>query len=250
VSEPKVVVRADDIDAVIFDMDGVVTQTASLHNTAWTRLFNAYFEERAERTGEHYAPFTDDDYLRYVDGKPRYDGVRAVLDDRGIDLPWGSPDDPPDAETVCGLGNRKNVHFVAAVKDRGAQVYDSTIDFIHELTAAGVHVAIISASKNAGMILESAGVQDLFEAQVDGVVAAEMGLPGKPDPAVFVEAARRLGVARERTAIVEDAVAGVQAGRAGGFALVIGIDRGGNENLADDGADVVVNDLAEAAVAS
>ena len=250
-SEPKVVIRAQDIDAVIFDMDGVVTQTASLHGAAWTQLFNTYFEERGQRTGERFAPFTDADYLRYVDGKPRYNGVRDVLAARGITLPWGDPDDPPGAETVCGLGNRKNVHFVAAIEERGAQVFESTVELIHELTAAGVRVAIISASKNATMILDSAGVRDLFETQVDGVVAAEMGLAGKPDPAVFLEAARRLGVGPDRAAVVEDAISGVQAGRAGRFALVIGIDRGGNaEGLAANGADVVVSDLVEAAVAS
>ncbi len=250
-SEPKVVIRARDVDAVVFDMDGVVTQTASLHGAAWTQLFNAYFEERGRRTGERFAAFTEADYLHYVDGKPRYDGVRDTLASRGIELPWGDPGDAPDAETVCGLGNRKNVHFVAAIEERGAQVFEGTIEFIRQLTGAGIRVAIISASKNATMILDSAGVRDLFETQVDGVVAAEMGLAGKPDPAVFLEAARRLGVGPERAVVVEDAVAGVQAGRAGGFALVIGIDRGGNaEGLAANGADVVVNDLAEATVTS
>jgi beta-phosphoglucomutase family hydrolase len=249
VSEPKVLIRARDIDAVIFDMDGVVTQTASLHFVSWKRLFDAYFEEHAKAAGTSYAPFTEADYLRYVDGKPRYNGVRDVLAARDIVLPWGDPSDPPEAETVCGLGNRKNVHFVAAIQEQGAEVFESTIDFIRALTAAGVRVAIISASKNATMILESAGVRDLFEAQIDGVVAAELDMPGKPAPDVFLEAARRLGVDRERAVVVEDAVSGVQAGRAGGFALVIGIDRGGNaEGLAEAGADVVIDDLVEAAV--
>lgn len=248
-NEPKIVIRAQDVDAVIFDMDGVVTRTASLHEAAWTKLFNAYFEERGRRTGEHFAPFTEADYLHYVDGKPRYDGVRDTLTSRGIELPWGDPDDPPEAETVCGLGNRKNAHFVAIIKERGAEVFESTIEFIRQLKAAGVRVAIISASKNATMILDSAGVRDLFETQVDGVVAADLGLAGKPDPAVFLEAARRLGVGPDRAVVVEDAVAGVQAGRAGQFAFVVGVDRGGNAAaLAANGADVVVNDLVEAAV--
>jgi alpha,alpha-trehalase len=241
-----VTITPGEIDAVVFDMDGVVTQTAVLHAASWKRLFDAYFAERARRTGEVYAPFTEADYLRYVDGKPRYDGVRDVLAERGVTLPWGDPGDPPERETVCGLGNRKNDYFHRAIAEQGARVYPSTVTLVRDLKDVGVRVAIISASKNATMILEAAGVRDLFEVQVDGVVAAGLGLPGKPDPAVFVEAARRVGVAPARAAIVEDAIAGVRAGRAGGFGLVIGVDRGGNAaGLAAAGADVVVDDLAE-----
>jgi alpha,alpha-trehalase len=243
------------IDAVVFDMDGVVTRTATTHAAAWTELFDAYLTEVAARTGgaagdgaavTRLAPFTQADYLRFVDGKPRYDGVRDFLASRGITLPWGDPSDPPEAETVCGLGNRKDVVFHRLIAERGVDAYPSTVTLIHELKRAGVRVAIISASRNTTRILEAAGVRDLFEAQVDGEVAAELGLPGKPDPAVFVEAARRVGAAPDRAVVVEDAIAGVEAGRRGGFALVIGVDRGGNrEALAAAGADAVVADLAE-----
>lgn len=234
------------IDAVVFDMDGVVTQTASTHAAAWTELFDAYLAEVAARNGAVLERFTQADYLRFVDGKPRYDGVRDFLASRGISLPWGDPSDPPEAETVCGLGNRKDVVFHRLIAERGVDAYPSTVALIHELRRAGVHVAIISASRNTTRILEAAGVRGLFEAQVDGEVAAALGLPGKPDPAVFVEAARRVGATPARAAVVEDAIAGVEAGRRGGFALVIGVDRGGNrEALAAAGADAVVADLAD-----
>ena len=247
--DPAAVISRSAIDAVVFDMDGVVTQTASVHAAAWTALFDAYLTEAQRRTdgaGGAYAPFTQADYLRFVDGKPRYDGVRDFLASRGISLPWGDPSDPPDTETVCGLGNRKDRYFHQLIDERGVQPYASTVDLINALKDAGVHVAVISASRNTTKILEAAGVRGLFEAQVDGEVAAELGLPGKPEPAVFVEAARRLGATPARAAVVEDAIAGVEAGRRGGFALVIGVDRGGNrEALAAGGADAVVSDLAE-----
>ena len=259
----NVIISRAAIDAVVFDMDGVVTQTAAVHAAAWTALFDAYLAEAARRedgaqdalraggTDEapraaDFAPFTQTDYLRFVDGKPRYDGVRDFLASRGLTLPWGDPSDGPDADTVCGLGNRKDAYFHRLIAEQGVQPYPSTVALIGELKGAGVRVAIISASKNTTRILEAAGVRGLFEAQVDGEVAAELGLPGKPDPAVFVEAARRVGSAPARAAVVEDAIAGVEAGRRGGFALVIGVDRGGNrEALAAAGADAVVADLAE-----
>jgi alpha,alpha-trehalase len=250
--DPPVIISTSAIDAVVFDMDGVVTQTASVHAAAWTALFDAYLAGAARHDGVTsaetgpYAPFGQTDYLRFVDGKPRYDGVRDFLASRGLSLPWGDPDDPADAETVCGLGNRKDAYFHRLIDERGVEPYPSTVALIAELKRAGVRVAIISASRNATKILEAAGVRSLFEAQVDGEVAAALGLPGKPDPAVFVEAARRVGAAPARAAVVEDAVAGVEAGRRGGFALVIGVDRGGNrEALAAAGADAVVDDLAE-----
>jgi beta-phosphoglucomutase family hydrolase len=249
------------IHAVVFDMDGVVTQTASVHAAAWKSLFDEYLDEAARRAGAAppdggtaalggtYAPFTQADYLRYVDGKPRYDGVRDFLASRGLTLPPGDASDAPGAETVCGLGNRKDGYFRRLVDEHGVEPYPSTVALIGELKRAGVRVAIISASRNTTRILEAAGVRGLFEAQVDGEVAADLGLPGKPDPAVFVEAARRLGVTPARAAVVEDAIAGVEAGRRGGFALVIGVDRGGNrEALAAAGADAVVADLAEVVV--
>jgi trehalose 6-phosphate phosphatase len=248
VSEPTVVLSRENLDAVIFDLDGVVTDTASVHQAAWKRLFDDYLEERAARTGEPFAEFTPEDYRRYVDGKPRYDGVRAFLASRGIEVPEGDPSDPPGTETVCGLGNTKNERFLTTLREDGIEVFASTVDLVKALQAAGFHTAIISASKNAGPVLEAAGLGDLFDHRVDGLEQVRMGFPGKPDPAVFLEAARRLGVDPSRAAIVEDALAGVEAGRDGGFGLVIGVDRSGDpEGLRRAGADVVVTDLREVA---
>jgi len=240
-------IARDDIDTVVFDMDGVITRTASVHAAAWKRLFDDYLRERAERLGTDWTPFdADADYRVYVDGKPRYDGVRSFLASRGIELPEGSPDDTPDDETVCGLGDRKNGYFLQEVEERGVEAFESTVHLVRCLQELGIGTAVISASKNAELILDAAGVGDLFPVRVDGIVAAELGLPGKPDPAVFVEAARRLETPPARAAIVEDALAGVEAGRRGDFALVIGVDRTGHaEELAAAGADVVVADLAE-----
>ena len=237
-------------DAVILDMDGVITQTASVHGQAWTALFDTYLKERAQRTGAAFVPFDPGaDYLRYVDGKPRYDGVRDFLASRGIQLPWGDMADAPGAETVCGLGNRKNEFFLAALREHGAQVFAGSVDFIRAARAAGMKVAVVSASRNTTEILRSAGIEELFDAQVDGVLAAELGLPGKPEPDTFLEAARRLGVEPARAVVVEDAQAGVQAGHAGGFGLVIGVDRVGQAaELRAHGADVVVDDLSEARI--
>ena len=246
-SNHDVTIQLDRIDAVIFDMDGVVTDTARTHAAAWKHLFDEYLRERADRSGEPFHPFdADADYLRYVDGKPRYDGVESFLKSRGISLPYGGPDDPPDRETVCGLGNRKNQYFLARLKEQGAEPYQSTVEFIRALKAKGVRTAIISASRNCAEVLEAAGVQDLFDAKVDGVDADELGLKGKPDPAIFVEAARQLGVDPARAAVIEDALAGVEAGRRGGFALVVGVDRAGHaDELKARGAHVVVPDLAQ-----
>ena len=249
-SDGAAVIEAARFDAVVFDMDGVVTQTATVHAAAWKALFDAFLEERAGRTGESFRPFDlEADYLPYVDGKARYDGVRDFLASRGISLPWGSPADPPDAETVCGLGNRKNDEFLRIVAERGVQAFPTTVELIGRLHEAGIETAIISASKNTTAILAAAGVSDLFAAQVDGGVAEQLGLPGKPDPAVFVEAARQLGVVPPRAVVVEDAEAGVEAGRRGGFGLVIGVDRSDHaEALRRHGAGVVVKDLAEVTV--
>jgi beta-phosphoglucomutase family hydrolase len=247
---PTVTIPAADFDAVVFDMDGVVTQTATVHAAAWKALFDAFLEERAQRSGEPFRPFdVESDYLPYVDGKARYDGVRDFLASRGVELPWGDPADPPDAETVCGLGNRKNDYFLRAVAQQGVRPFPTTVALIHQLHKAGVRTAIISASKNTSAILDAAGVRDLFAAQVDGTVAEQLGLPGKPDPAVFVEAARRLGIAPPRAVVVEDAEAGVEAGHRGGFGLVVGVDRAGHAAaLREHGADVVVKDLGEVTV--
>lgn len=237
-------------DAVIFDVDGVVTDTASVHFAAWKRVFDAYLQVRERRGEGTYEDFTEQDYLAYVDGKPRYDGVRSFLESRGIELPEGDPDDPPERESVCGIGNRKNQAFVRWLEDNRVEPYPSTVRMLHELRDRGIATAAISSSRNAEAVLGSAGVLDLFDARVDGRTAGEIGLPGKPDPAVFLEAARRLDVEPERSVVVEDAQAGCAAGREGGFGLVIGVDRGDQRGeLLAHGADVVVDDLEEVTVA-
>lgn len=243
-----VTIDPQELDAVVFDVDGVVTDTASVHFAAWKETFDAYLRDRAE-SGLAFDPFTEADYLAYVDGKPRYDGVRSFLDSRGIELPEGDPDDPPELQTIRGIGNRKNGAFVRWLDQNEVEPYPSTVRVLRELRQRGVGLGVISASRNAEAVLRSAGVLELFDARVDGRVADELGLPGKPDPAVFLEAVRRLDVAPDRAAIVEDAQAGCAAGRRGGFALVIGVDRGDQrEALLEHGADVVVEDLEEVTV--
>ena len=234
-------------DAVIFDLDGVVTRTARVHAASWKRLFDEYLQARAARTGGEFRPFdAGEDYLQYVDGKPRYDGVRSFLESRGIQLEWGSPEDGAEPETVCGLGNRKNALFRAELAEHGVEPYESTIAFIHELRAHGIKTAIISSSKNCAAVLEAVGATDLFDAKVDGVESARIGIKGKPAPDIFLEAARRLEVEPARAVVVEDAISGVQAGRAGAFGCVIGVNRGGDPaRLAENGASIVVSDLAE-----
>jgi trehalose 6-phosphate phosphatase len=237
------------MQAVIFDLDGVVTRTAEVHAQAWKQLFDEYLAARARRLGESFRPFDrSSDYRRFVDGKPRYEGVASFLASRGIELPFGSPEDPEERETVCGLGNRKNRYFREALARRGVDPYPTTLELIARLRERGVRTAIVSSSRNCAAVLEAAGIRELFDAKVDGVDAAELGLPGKPDPAVFLDAARRLGVAPAQTAVVEDAIAGVEAGRRGGFGLVVGVDRAAQfEALVAAGADVVVGDLGELA---
>jgi len=238
------------IDAVIFDMDGVITDTARTHAKAWKMLFDEYLKQRAEANGEHFQPFDmDADYHRYVDGKPRYDGVQSFLTSRNIELPFGSPDDSAQKETVCGLGNLKNQLFLDLLRKEGANPYKSSVDLVQKLRSRGVCTAVISSSKNCQAILESAGLNGLFDATVDGVDAANMELEGKPDPAIFLEACKRLGVSPNRAAVVEDAQAGVEAGSRGGFGLVIGVDRAGQAGeLRKRGADAVVRDLSEIAI--
>jgi trehalose 6-phosphate phosphatase len=250
VTEPgRPALSLDRLEAVVFDTDGVLTDTASVHAAAWKRLFDEYLQLRATRDGEPFRPFTEADYLRSVDGRPRYDGVAGFLASRGIELPWGDPDDPPDRETVCGLGNAKDRYFVAHLREHGAEPFPTSVAFVRGLRERGLRTAVVSASRNMVAVLESAGLRELFDAEVDGVEAARLGLPGKPDPALFLEAARRLGVTPDRAAVVEDALAGVEAGRRGRFAVVVGVDRGGQAAaLAERGADVVVADLGELAL--
>ncbi|CAN5660662.1 hypothetical protein BH09ACT8_BH09ACT8_14770 [soil metagenome] len=236
-------------DAVIFDLDGVVTDTASIHRTAWATSFDEFLTQRPQRPNEDHSPFTDDDYRRFVDGKPRYDGVSDFLASRGVRLPMGIPSDT-SCDSVCGLGNRKQQLFLQLLDD-GVPVFDSTVALVRALQKTGVGTAIVSSSRNCARVLRTAGIADLFSVRVDGVVADELGLPGKPDPAVLAEATRRLGARPGRSVVVEDADAGVAAGRRGGFTLVIGVDRSGHaEELLQSGADVVVTDLADVTVRS
>ena len=240
-------VRPGEYSAWLFDLDGVITDTASVHAAAWKRTFDRYLREVAEREGKPFEPFEiNPDYFRYVDGKPRYDGVDSFLRSRGITLEWGDPDDPPGRETVCGLGNSKNAMFNEVLRSRGVQVFGSSVALIRGLRSMGRRVAVVTSSKNCDAVLEAAGIQDLFDARVDGNVATEKKLAGKPAPETYEEAARMLGVPPERSVVIEDAISGVQAGRAGGFGLVIGVARGDDpEILRESGADIVVRDLVE-----
>jgi len=233
------------IKAVLFDLDGVVTDTAALHARAWQRLFDEFLAAEGEdaRSGPFRLP---EDYVAHLDGKPRYEGVRSFLAARGIDLPFGDPDDPPDARSVCGLGNRKNRYFNDILAARGVEAFPSTLAWIRALRGRGIRTACVSSSKNCRPVLERAGITDLFDAIFDGRDLEQANLPGKPRPEMFLRASGRLSVAPAEAAVVEDAVSGVEAARAGGFALVIGIDRGaGRDALRRAGADLVVADLAD-----
>jgi alpha,alpha-trehalase len=245
-SQQTVSLSLRDLDAILFDLDGVVTKTADLHAAAWKQMFDAYLQTRANQTAEPFQPFDIvADYQQYVDGKPRYDGVRSFLTARGITLPEGSPDDPPERETICGLGNAKQKVFLEQLATRGVEVYESSVAFIQQAKAQGLKVAVITSSKNGTTVLETAGLTDLFDTAVDGRERERLGLAGKPHADTFLEATKRLGVQPSRTAMVEDAIVGVQAGRAGGFAWVIGLDRHGRaQELQANGAHLVVPDLA------
>lgn len=249
-AQPEVILDAGACDGVVFDMDGVLTDTATVHARAWKRMFDGYLRRRAERSGGDFEPFdVGSDYPEYVDGRPRYDGVRSFLESRGIELPEGAPDDPPDRETVCGLGNRKNDLFLQQIRDEGVDRFEDAVDLVAALRERGIRTAVISASKNAREVLEGAGLPCLFAVRIDGLVAQERRLEGKPAPDVFLEAARRLGVEPARAAVVEDALAGVRAGRAGGFRWVIGVARSGSgDALREAGATAVVQRLSEIAV--
>lgn len=227
---------------VLFDLDGVLTPTAEVHRAAWKRTFDQFLGVEPD----HPDAFTDHDYLTYVDGKPRYDGVRGFLEARGIDLPEGVPDDPPGHDTVKALGNAKNEMFNRVLSEEGVDAYPGSLLLLDRLTDLGLALGVVSSSANAAAVLEAAGITDRFAARVDGRVVSELGLAGKPAPDAFLEGARRLGTEPDDTVVVEDAVSGVAAGRSGGFALVIGVARHGeSEALADHGADLVVADLAE-----
>ncbi|WP_026181015.1 HAD family hydrolase [Demetria terragena] len=232
----------DDYDAVLFDLDGVITPTAEVHMRAWNRMFNAFLQGREEPQ----EPYTDQDYFAYVDGKPRYDGVASFLKSRNIDIPQGDPTDSPDQETVGGLGNRKNDEFSQVLEDEGVVAYPGSVKLLEALRERGMPMSIVSSSRNAPAVLEAAGVRDFFRDVMHGGEAEKRGLPGKPAPDTFLAAAQDLGADVARTVVLEDAHSGVAAGRAGGFGLVIGVDRGaGEQALKDSGADVVVSDLEE-----
>ncbi|MBW3599910.1 MAG: beta-phosphoglucomutase family hydrolase [Planctomycetes bacterium] len=232
-------------DAAILDMDGVITQTATLHARAWKQMFDEYLASRGQREGKDYAAFdADTDYRAYVDGKPRYDGVRSFLQARGVNLPEGESDDSPHKVTICGLGNRKNVLFRELLQREGVEVYEDTLALIDRWKQQGIKVAVISSSRNATEILTAAGVLDLFDIKVDGNDLQRLKIPGKPAPDMFLRAATELGARPERAIVVEDALSGVEAGRAGGFGLVVGVARKGNaEELRRHGADIAVDNL-------
>jgi beta-phosphoglucomutase family hydrolase len=240
-------ITPDRFDAVLFDMDGVLTSTAEIHSSSWKTMFDDFLRHRAAEKKEPFRPFDiQTDYKRYVDGKLRYEGVRSFLASRDIALAEGTPEDPPTVETVCGLGNRKDELVKAAIAQGKVESYPDSVALVGRLREQGIRTAVVSASNNCEEVLRVAGILDLFELRVDGVVASTLSLPGKPAPDTFLEAARVLGVSPARAVVVEDAIAGIQAARTGGFGLVVGVDRGGSgDALRAEGADVVVTDLAE-----
>lgn len=237
----------DGVRACLFDLDGVLTETATIHAAAWKAMFDAYLQERATRTGGPFVPFDEkDDYDRYVDGKPRADGTRSFLESRGIHLPEGAPDDPPSAETVYGLGTRKNDLVLRLIHERGVEPYPGSVRYVKAVRDAGLARAVVSSSTNCHDVLVAAGIDDLFDARVDGVVAEHEHLRGKPEPDTFLAGARALGVEPAHAVVFEDALAGVEAGRAGSFGFVVGVDRvGQHDALLAHGASTVVSDLAE-----
>src|SRR5262245_40714305 len=246
-AEGDSVITRDRYDAVLFDLDGVITNTAIIHATCWKQMFDEYLRARERQTGKTFPRFDAiADYRLHVDGKPRFDGVRDFLKSRGIHLPEGSPHDPPQAETVCGLGNRKNRLVTRAIEDKGVEAYQGSVRFIHQLLGDGYKVAVVSSSENCEAVLRAAKVDGLFEVRVDGAMVEAQHLAGKPAPDTFLIAAKLLGVEPRRAIVVEDALPGVEAGLAGKFGLVVGVARRDNaEELRRHGAHVVVNDLGE-----
>jgi beta-phosphoglucomutase family hydrolase len=240
-------ITSDHFDAVLFDLDGVLTSTARIHASSWKSMFDDFLRRRAAEGKAPFKPFDIEiDYKQYVDGKLRYEGVRSFLASREISLPEGTPEDLPTAHTVCGLGNRKD-ELVKAAIDRGeVESYPGSVALVRRLREQRIHTAVVSSSNNCEEVLRATGILNLFEVRVDGLVARQFHLPGKPAPDTFLMAAKMLGVRPARAVVVEDAIAGVQAGRAGGFGLVVGVDReGSGDALRTQGADVVVTDLAE-----
>jgi beta-phosphoglucomutase family hydrolase len=237
----------DGIRGCLFDLDGVLTQTAKVHDAAWKEMFDDFLRERARQTGQPFVPFDPvRDYDEYVDGKPRADGTRSFLESRGITLPEGEKDDPPDAQTIHGLGNRKNARLLQLIRAGGVQAYEGSVRYVRAVRDAGLRRAVVSSSANCRDVLVAAGIEDLLEARIDGGVADREQLRGKPAPDTFLAGARALELAAAQAAVFEDALAGVEAGRAGGFGYVVGVDRAGQADaLRAHGADIVVTDLAE-----
>ncbi len=236
----------DRLDAIVFDMDGVVTETATIHAQSWKRVFDHVLRSRADITGEPFRPFEPADYLHFVDGKPRYDGAASFLASREISLPPGNPTDPPGYDSISSIGNLKDHEFEQQVARDGVRPYRSTLEFIREARARGLKTALITSSRHGRAILQLARIIDLFDAILDGVDAERNHLAGKPDPSVYLAAASLLSVPPGRAVVVEDALAGVEAGRNGRFALVVGVDRGAGEaELLAHGADIVVSDMSE-----
>lgn len=243
----KPAINREAFDAVLFDLDGVITDTASVHAACWKEMFDDYLQKRATEKGEAFLPFDlATDYRLYVDGKPRFDGVRDFLASRGINLTKGSPDDPSAAETICGLGNRKNELLNKIIKTSGVKSYEGSVQLIHDLRARGFKLGIVTSSQNCSAILKATKLDGIFDVQVDGNTIHAQHLAGKPAPDTFLKAAELLGVEPERAVVIEDALSGVEAGKSGNFGLVIGVNRKGNaEELRRHGAHLVVNDLAE-----
>lgn len=247
-----VAISPRDYDVVLFDLDGVLTRTASVHAAAWKKLFDSFLEQRATKAGTPFVPFDiETDYPRYVDGKPRYDGVAEFLESRGIELPLGAPEDGPDVQSVHALGSLKDRYFREQLEQHGVEPYEPAIALVRTLRAHEIKTAVVSSSNNCAVVLEAAGIAQLFDARVDGLDLTRLELDGKPAPDAFLEAARRVGAVPSRAVVVEDAIAGVAAGRAGGFGCVIGVDRRGHaQALRDAGANVVVTDMAQVQVAA
>ncbi|MDX1390033.1 MAG: beta-phosphoglucomutase family hydrolase, partial [Acidobacteriota bacterium] len=228
----------DRFDAALFDLDGVLTPTADLHAAAWKRTFDGFLRERTGATGEPFVPFDiATDYTEYVDGKPRYEGVRSFLASRGVELPFGEATAPPGFDTVCAIGNRKNQLVNEFIAAGDVEVYPGSLALVRQLRDRGIKTAVVSSSRNCRAVLQATGIEGLFDTRIDGIVAAERGLAGKPAPQTFLEAAKDLGVPPARAVVFEDAISGVEAGRAGNFGLVVGVDRRGDgEALRQHGA--------------
>ena len=240
-------VTPEKFDAVLFDLDGVITDSAKIHAACWKFTFDTFLKRHANETGGEFVPFDiDTDYLLYVDGKPRYEGVRDFLASRNIELPEGTHDSPAHEQSICGIGNRKNELVNIAIQSNGVDFYDSSLEFVENIIKSGIKTAIVSSSQNCETILSSADILHLFPVRIDGRVALQMELQGKPSPDTFLEATSKLGVKPERAVVIEDAISGVQAAKNGNFGLIIGVARKENaDELIENGADIVVSDLGE-----